>query len=47
MKLTRGLAVLAMLALLVPAVLYGQWIYVLLGLVGVAAFAVPYLTRNR
>lgn len=47
MKFTRALAVLAMLALLVPAILYGQWIYVLLGLVGVAALAAPYLTRNR
>ncbi len=45
MTLARILAVLAVLALLIPAALLGEWVFFTLGLVGVGAFLVPFLNR--
>ncbi len=46
MTLVRVLAVVALVGLLVPAAIYGQWVFVALGLVGVAAFLLPFFSRR-
>ncbi len=46
MTFTRVLAVAAILGLLIPAALLGEWVFFTLGLVGVGAFLVPFLSRR-
>ncbi len=45
MTIARALALLVIFGLLVPAALLGEWVFFVLGLVGLGAFVVPFLNR--